>query len=74
MLIRGVGMHMDSTKSGNLFDRGVRNNANLQEIAGMFKIIHFPAKLQTFFEPLHKQLPWDRFHYLRLFVLLIAFA
>jgi hypothetical protein len=74
MLIRGVGMHMDPTKSGKLFDRGVRNNANLQEMAGMFTIVHFPAKLRTFFEPLQEQFLWDHFHYFRLFVLLIAFA
>ncbi len=40
----------------------------------MFKIVHFPKKLQPFFEPLREQFLWDHFHYFRLFVLLIAFA
>jgi hypothetical protein len=65
---------MDSTKNGNLFDRGVRNNTNLQEIAGMFKIVRWPTKLQPFFAPLQGQFLWDHFQYFRLFVLLIAFA
>jgi hypothetical protein len=69
-------MRIDSTKSGNLFDGGVRKTTNLQvqEIAIMFKIVQFPKKLQPFFEPLREQFLWDHFHYFRLFVLLIAFA
>lgn len=65
---------MDSTKNGNLFDRGVSNTTNLWEIAGMFKIVRWPTKLQPFFAPLQGQFLWDHFEYFRLFVLLIAFA
>ena len=69
-----MGIRIDSTRNGNLFDRGVRNTTNLQEIAGMFKIVQFPTKLQPFFESLQGQFLWNHFHYFRLFVLLIAFA
>jgi len=65
---------MDSTKNGNLYDRGIRTITSPLEIAVMFKIVHFPQKLKPFFESTKDQFLWDHFEYARTFVLLIAFA
>jgi len=37
-----------STKTGNLFDKGIKRPFYRQEIAIMFKIVRFPKKLESF--------------------------
>jgi len=40
----------------------------------MFKIVRFPEKLKSFFQPFEHQFHWQQFEYFRTLVLLIAFA
>lgn len=40
----------------------------------MFKIVRFPKKLESFFEPLRDSFLWNHFEYFRMLVLLVAFA
>lgn len=40
----------------------------------MFKIVRFPKKLESFFQPLENQFHWDHFEYFRTLVLLFVFA
>ncbi|MDH7561740.1 MAG: transposase, partial [bacterium] len=40
----------------------------------MFKIVRFPKKLESFFEPLRDSFLWNHFEYFRILVLLVAFA
>ena len=40
----------------------------------MFKIVHFPKKLESFFAPLQNQFHWGHFQYFRMLVLLIVIA
>jgi hypothetical protein len=63
-----------STKTGNLIDKGINRQFYRQEIAVMFKIVHFPKKLESFFDSLIGQFHWDHFEYFRTLVLLIVFS
>ncbi len=66
---------MDSTKNGNLYDRGISwTSTSPLEIAVMFRIVDFPQKLKPFFEPIRNQFLWNHFEYARTLVLLIVFA
>ena len=38
----------------------------------MFKIVRFPKKLESFFEPLRDSFLWNHFEYFRMLVLLVA--
>ena len=67
-------MAIISIKNGNLSDKRVGNSTFTQETAVMFKIVRFPKKLESFFQPLEHQFHWGHFHYLRTLVLLIVFA
>jgi len=63
-----------STKNGNLFDKGIRNNIHPKEIAGMFKIVQFPEKIKPFFDSLINQFHFNHFQHFQTLVLLIGFA
>jgi hypothetical protein len=67
-------MMIISTKNGNLSDKRVENSTFMQETAVMFKIVRFPKKLESFFQPLENQFHWDHFEYFRTLVLLFVFA
>jgi hypothetical protein len=40
----------------------------------MFKIVRFPSKLKSFFDPLQNQFHYNHFHYFQMLVVLIAFS
>jgi len=63
-----------SRKTGNLFDKGINRQLYQKETAIMFKIVRFPKKLESFFEPLKNQFHWDHFEYFRTLVLLITIS
>ena len=63
-----------STKTGNLYDKECVETNYRQEIALMFKIVRFPLKLKSFFDPLQNQFHYNHFQYFQMFVLLIAFC
>ena len=63
-----------STKTGNLYDKEFVETNYRQEIALMFKIVRFPLKLKSFFDPLQNQFHYNHFQYFQMFVLLIAFC
>lgn len=63
-----------STKTGNLYDKEFERTNYRLEIALMFKIVRFPSKLKSFFDPLQNQFHFNHFDYFRILVLLIAFS
>jgi hypothetical protein len=63
-----------SIKTGNLYDKEFSKNIYRQEIANMFKIVHIPLKLKTFFVPLQNQFHFNHFDYFQTLVLLIVFS
>lgn len=67
-------MNNFSTKRGNLFDKGINKGIYQKEIAIMFKIVRFPKKLESFFEPLKNQFHWNHFEYFRTLVLLMTIS
>jgi len=67
-------MNNISTKTGNLFDKELRETNYRQEIANMFKIVRFPSKLKSFFDSLQNQFHFNHFEYFQTLVLLIIFS
>lgn len=67
-------MNNISIKIGNPYDKDFRKNIYRQEIAYMFKIVHIPPKLKSFFDSLQNQFHFNHFQYFQTLVLLIAFS
>jgi hypothetical protein len=67
-------MNNISIKTGNLYDKEFEITNYRQEIALMFKIVRFPSKLKSFFDPLHNQFHFNHFQYFQMLVVLIAFS
>jgi hypothetical protein len=67
-------MNNISIKTGNLYDIDFEYNKYRLEIAYMFKIVRFPSKLKSFFDPLQDQFHFNHFQYFRMLILLIAFS
>jgi len=67
-------MNNISIKVGNLYDKEFERTLYRQEIANMFKIVRFPPKLKSFFDPLRNQFHFNHFEYFQTLVLLIAFC
>jgi hypothetical protein len=67
-------MNNVSIKIGNLYDKKFIDKTYRQEIANMFKIVHIPSKLKTFFAPLQNQFHFNHFQYFQILVVLIVFS
>src|SRR3989338_7247189 len=67
-------MNNSSIKIGNPHDKDFRKTIYRQEIAYMFKIVHIPPKLKSFFDSLQNQFHFNHFDYFQTLVLLIAFS
>jgi hypothetical protein len=67
-------MNNISIKTGNLYDKEFVKTNYRQEIALMFKIVRFPSKLKSFFDPLQNQFHFNHFQYFQMLVVLIAFS
>jgi hypothetical protein len=67
-------MNIISTKIGNLYDIDFEKTKYRLETAYMFKIVRFPSKLKSFFDPLQNQFHFNHFQYFQMLVLLIAFS
>jgi len=63
-----------SIKIGNLYDKRFSETNYRLETAYMFKIVHIPPKLKSFFVPLQNQFLFNHFQYFQTLVLLIAFS
>jgi hypothetical protein len=67
-------MNIVSIKMGNLYDKSLSKVTYRKEIATMFKIVHIPLKLKSFFNSLENQFHFNHFDYFQTLVLLIAFS
>jgi len=67
-------MNNISIKMGNLYDKSLSKTTYRKEIADMFKIVHIPLKLKSFFNSLENQFHFNHFEYFQTLVLLIAFS
>jgi len=67
-------MDNNSIKTGNIYDIDFEQKKYCLEIASMFKIVRFPSKLKSFFDPLQNQFHFNHFQYFQMLVLLIAFS